>query len=65
MNLNKYLLLIFILITISFSIPNNDNVKMEARIYFKDITDIYAKLGDYFSELDIATREKPKRANHI
>lgn len=61
MNLNKCLLLIFVLITISLSIPNNENVKMEARIYFKDITELYNKLGEFFSELDIATRDETEK----
>jgi hypothetical protein len=61
MNQIKSILLSLIILSFSFSIPLNENPKMEARVYFSNVQEIYAKLGVFFSELDIATRGETEK----
>jgi len=48
-------LFFFSLFILSLAFASPETKKMEARVYFQTAEEIFNKLGDFFSELDIAT----------
>ncbi|MDW8113985.1 MAG: M14 family metallopeptidase [candidate division WOR-3 bacterium] len=53
--MRKVNLAVFLSFLFIFSFLKSEEVKMEAKVYFKTACELFTKLGDFFSELDIAT----------
>ncbi|MEO0112066.1 MAG: M14 family metallopeptidase [candidate division WOR-3 bacterium] len=63
--MKKVNFILFFCLFFTFSFLRSEEIKMEAKVYFKTADELFTKMGELFSELDIATAGESDKECYI